>query len=68
MNNGSIKVVSGNANKIGSLYDPALDNCPHSKGSLCMIAHNQDRVFPCAGGHFQGCSIYLQQKKGGQVQ
>ena len=68
--NGSIKpskAARGNANKVGALYDPALDTCPHCKRDLCNVATEKGRKYPCGGGQFQGCTIYIRIKNGGAV-
>lgn len=58
---------SGKSNKIGALYDPALDNCPHCNGGLCLEAKNKDREFRCTGGHFKSCTVYITLKNGGSI-
>lgn len=69
--NGSIKrptkAAHSNANKVGALFDRTLDTCPHTDAGLCLEAHNQGRVFPCTGGQFRGCTIYLRLKNGGSI-
>jgi len=58
---------SGKSNKVGALYDPTLDNCPHCKSELCIVAKNKGRDFPCTGGHFKSCDIFIRLKNGGVV-
>lgn len=58
---------SDKSNRIGALYVPILDDCPRCKGGLCMEAKNKDRDFPCSGGHFQSCGVYIKLKNGGTI-
>ena len=64
MANGSIR---GGSNKFGALFNPQFDLCPHCEGGLCRVASEEGRVFPCSGGQFQGCTIYIRMKSGGGV-
>ena len=66
-NNGPLKVVSSGANKIGALFDRTLDNCPYSESGLCTVATEKGRKYPCMGGQFRGCTIYIRLKNGGTV-
>lgn len=45
----------------------SIKRCPHCDLGLCLVAVNKGREFPCTGGQFHGCTVFLRLKNGGVV-